>query len=85
MEGEGSGSSLLRGSEIYGMVDLGLWDPGKGQTENGMQRRMCCEETVNTLLRRVACGPVWRWQGRQPERETGRISRMVHGGEERQL
>lgn len=33
------------------MVDLGLWDPGKGQTEDGMQSRMCCEETVNTLLR----------------------------------
>lgn len=52
MEREGSGSPLLR-SEMYGMVELGLWNPGKGQTENGIQKRVCvCEETVNnTLLR----------------------------------
>lgn len=41
MEREGIGSPLLRRSEIYGMVEPGLWDPGKGQTENGMQKRVC--------------------------------------------
>lgn len=86
MEREGGGSSLLRRSKIYGMVDLGLWDPGKGQTENGMQGRVCVwGDSKHLAEMEEACGPVWRWQGQQPERETRRISRMVHGAEERQL
>lgn len=76
---EGSGSPWLRRSEICGMVELGVWDPGKGD-ENAMEESVCVwGDSKHLAGMEEACGPLWRWQGQQPERETRRVSGMVHG------